>query len=210
MYYCDNLIQNYSYTIIKEAYHSVPRAALGLSDHCLVHLIPTYRQKLKAAKPVTRTGKSSYKAVILSQKKEAQRLKCLSKKLLDLSSSLFWERVIRGSEKLINLATNSLSLHPWRRHKISAFWLVRSPVNEAPCERSNDEILVMVRSRRHLHNSWHQRWRPYNTNFHKQGWCYKRSLPGLPAKMIYLTKLHQQTDHPSFPQTAISLVTGLP
>ncbi len=90
MYYCDNLIQNYSYTIIKEAYHSVPRAALGLSDHCLVHLIPTYRQKLKAAKPVTRTGKSSYKAVILSQKKEAQRLKCLSKKLLDLSSSRFF------------------------------------------------------------------------------------------------------------------------
>ncbi len=27
-------------TIIKDAYHSVPRAALGLSDHCLVHLTP--------------------------------------------------------------------------------------------------------------------------------------------------------------------------
>ncbi len=34
-----------------------PRAALGLSDHCLVHLIPTYRQKLKSAKPVLRTVK---------------------------------------------------------------------------------------------------------------------------------------------------------
>ncbi len=27
-------------TIIKDAYHSVPRPALGLSDHCLVHLTP--------------------------------------------------------------------------------------------------------------------------------------------------------------------------
>ncbi len=36
---------------------SVPRAALGLSDHCLVHLIPTYRQKLKSAKPVLRAVK---------------------------------------------------------------------------------------------------------------------------------------------------------
>ncbi len=45
------------YTIIKNAYHSVPLAALGLSDHCLVHLIPTYRQKLKSAKPVVKTVK---------------------------------------------------------------------------------------------------------------------------------------------------------
>ncbi|KAL0173659.1 hypothetical protein M9458_029627, partial [Cirrhinus mrigala] len=30
---------------------------LGLSDHCLVHLIPTYRQKLKSAKPVVKTVK---------------------------------------------------------------------------------------------------------------------------------------------------------
>ncbi len=36
---------------------NVPRAALGLSDHCLVNLKPTYRQKLKAAKPVIRTVK---------------------------------------------------------------------------------------------------------------------------------------------------------
>ncbi len=42
---------------IKDEYHSVPRAALGLSNHCLVHLIPTYRQKLKSAKPVLRTVK---------------------------------------------------------------------------------------------------------------------------------------------------------
>ncbi len=33
------------------------RAALGLSDHCLVHLIPTYRQKLKSEKPVLKTVK---------------------------------------------------------------------------------------------------------------------------------------------------------
>ncbi len=48
---------DHCYTAIKDAYHSVPRAALGLSDHCLVHLIPTYRQKLKSAKPVLRTVK---------------------------------------------------------------------------------------------------------------------------------------------------------
>ncbi len=40
----DSNILDHCYTIIKNAYHSVPRAALGLSDHCLVHLIPTYRQ----------------------------------------------------------------------------------------------------------------------------------------------------------------------
>ncbi len=51
-----NILDN-CYTIIKNAYHSVPRAALGLSDHCLVNLIPTYRQKLKSSKPVLRTVK---------------------------------------------------------------------------------------------------------------------------------------------------------
>ena len=53
----DSNILDHCYTTIKNAYHSVPRAALGLSDHCLVHLIPTYRQKLKSAKPVLRTVK---------------------------------------------------------------------------------------------------------------------------------------------------------
>ncbi len=48
----DSNILDHCYTIIKDAYHSVPRAALGLSDHCLVNLIPTYRQKLKSSKPV--------------------------------------------------------------------------------------------------------------------------------------------------------------
>ncbi len=46
---------DHCYTVINRAYHSVPRAALGHSDHCLVHLIPTYRQKLKSAKPVVKT-----------------------------------------------------------------------------------------------------------------------------------------------------------
>ncbi|KAL0195062.1 hypothetical protein M9458_008634 [Cirrhinus mrigala] len=53
----DSNILDHCYTTIKGAYHSVPRAALGLSDHCLVHLIPTYRQKLKSAKPVVKTVK---------------------------------------------------------------------------------------------------------------------------------------------------------
>ncbi len=45
------------YTVLKDAYHSVPCAALGLSDHCLVHLLPAYRQKLKSSKPILRTVK---------------------------------------------------------------------------------------------------------------------------------------------------------
>ncbi len=53
----DSNILDYCYTAIKEAFHSVPRAAPGLSDHCLVHLIPIYRQKLKSAKHVLRTVK---------------------------------------------------------------------------------------------------------------------------------------------------------
>ncbi len=53
----DSNILDHCYTTIKDAYHSVPRAYLGLSDHCLVHLIPTYRQKLKSEKPVLRTVK---------------------------------------------------------------------------------------------------------------------------------------------------------
>ncbi len=53
----DSNILDHCYTVIKDAYHSVPRAALGLSDHCLVHLIPAYRQKLKSAKPVVKTVK---------------------------------------------------------------------------------------------------------------------------------------------------------
>ncbi len=53
----DSNILDHCYTTIKEAYLSVPRSALGLSDHCLVNLIPTYRQKLKSAKPVLRTVK---------------------------------------------------------------------------------------------------------------------------------------------------------
>ncbi len=53
----DSNILDHCYTLIEDAYHPVPRAALVLSDHCLVHLIPTYRQKLKLAKPVLRTFK---------------------------------------------------------------------------------------------------------------------------------------------------------
>uniref|UniRef100_A0A1A8PUX4 Reverse transcriptase domain-containing protein n=1 Tax=Nothobranchius rachovii TaxID=451742 RepID=A0A1A8PUX4_9TELE len=48
-------ILDHCYTVLKGAYHSVPRAALGLSDHNLIHLIPTYKQKLKSVKPAIRT-----------------------------------------------------------------------------------------------------------------------------------------------------------
>ncbi len=53
----DSNILDHYYTTIKDALHSVPQAALALSDHCLVHFIPTNRQKLKSAKPVLRTVK---------------------------------------------------------------------------------------------------------------------------------------------------------
>ncbi|TWW54762.1 hypothetical protein D4764_0097380 [Takifugu flavidus] len=42
---------DHCYTTVKDAYRAVPRAALGLSDHVMVHLIPTDRQKLKLTKP---------------------------------------------------------------------------------------------------------------------------------------------------------------
>lgn len=38
-------------------YHSASHTALGLSDHCLIHFIPTYRPQLKCAKLVDRTVK---------------------------------------------------------------------------------------------------------------------------------------------------------
>ncbi len=39
----DSNILDHCYSTITDACHSVPRAALGLSDHCLVRLTPTYR-----------------------------------------------------------------------------------------------------------------------------------------------------------------------
>ncbi len=53
----DSNVLDHCYTTINNAYRSVPRAALGLSDHCLVNLIPTYMHKLKSAKPVVKTVK---------------------------------------------------------------------------------------------------------------------------------------------------------
>ncbi|CAG6022009.1 unnamed protein product, partial [Menidia menidia] len=50
-------ILDHCYTPITNAYHAVPRAALGHSDHVMVHLIPAYRQKLKLCKPAVRTSK---------------------------------------------------------------------------------------------------------------------------------------------------------
>ncbi|KAK0144347.1 RNA-directed DNA polymerase from mobile element jockey [Merluccius polli] len=50
-------ILDHCYTTVRDAYHAVPRAALGHSDHVMVHLIPAYRQKLKLCKPVVRTSR---------------------------------------------------------------------------------------------------------------------------------------------------------
>ncbi|TWW55957.1 hypothetical protein D4764_09G0010070 [Takifugu flavidus] len=48
---------DHCYTTVKDAYRAIPRAALGLSDHVMFHLIPTYRQKLKLIKPSVSTTK---------------------------------------------------------------------------------------------------------------------------------------------------------
>ncbi len=53
----DSNVLDHCYKKIKNAYHCVPRTALGLSDHCPVHLIPTYSQKLKSTKTVVKTVK---------------------------------------------------------------------------------------------------------------------------------------------------------
>ena len=38
------------YSTISDAYHAVPRAPLGFSDHAMVYFMPSYRQKLKRVK----------------------------------------------------------------------------------------------------------------------------------------------------------------
>ncbi len=53
---------DHCYTAIKDAYHSVPRAALELSEHCLVNLIPTNRQKFKSAIRWTTEAEQDLKA----------------------------------------------------------------------------------------------------------------------------------------------------
>ena len=52
-----NRVLDYCYCTLDDAYRAVDRAPLGLSDHCMVHLLPRYRQKLKTDKPVVRASK---------------------------------------------------------------------------------------------------------------------------------------------------------
>ena len=46
------------YGNIPGAFTSRPLSGLGRSDHNIVHLVPTYRQKLKRSKPLTRSVKT--------------------------------------------------------------------------------------------------------------------------------------------------------
>ncbi|XP_068104060.1 lysine-specific demethylase 5C [Hyperolius riggenbachi] len=46
---------DHCYTVLKDAYKPIRQAPLGNSDHCLIHLIPTYRRHLESSKPVLRT-----------------------------------------------------------------------------------------------------------------------------------------------------------
>uniref|UniRef100_A0A1A8CJ36 Reverse transcriptase domain-containing protein n=2 Tax=Nothobranchius kadleci TaxID=1051664 RepID=A0A1A8CJ36_NOTKA len=48
---------DHCYTTVSGAYQAVQRAALGFSDHAMIHLIPSYRQRLKLSKPAVRTTK---------------------------------------------------------------------------------------------------------------------------------------------------------
>ena len=50
----ENILDRY-YTTVRNA---IPCAALGHSDHVMVHLIRAYRQKLKICKPVVMTTSS--------------------------------------------------------------------------------------------------------------------------------------------------------
>ncbi len=45
---------DHCYTVIRDAYRSVSHAILEPSDHCPVHLLPTYRHKLTYANPVVK------------------------------------------------------------------------------------------------------------------------------------------------------------
>ncbi|XP_058038014.1 uncharacterized protein LOC131197679 [Ahaetulla prasina] len=49
---------DHCYTTLKDAYRSLPRAAVGHSDHCMIHLVPAYRQRLKAIKPIIKSVKT--------------------------------------------------------------------------------------------------------------------------------------------------------
>lgn len=45
------------YSTIKNAYHVIPRAPLGNSDHAMIYLVSNYTQKRKSAKPTRKTVK---------------------------------------------------------------------------------------------------------------------------------------------------------
>ena len=45
------------YSTISDAYHAVSRAPLGFSDHAMIYLLPSYRQKLKRVKSCVRSIK---------------------------------------------------------------------------------------------------------------------------------------------------------
>ncbi len=53
----DSNILDHSYTAIKDAYHSCPRTALGLSDHCLFILYQPTDRHWNKLNPVLRTVK---------------------------------------------------------------------------------------------------------------------------------------------------------
>ena len=49
---------DHCYTTFKQAYRAFPRAPLGKSDHAMLLLIPTYKQKLKSIKPTLKSVRS--------------------------------------------------------------------------------------------------------------------------------------------------------
>ncbi len=95
----DSNILDHYYTIIKDPYHSVPQAALRLSDQCLVNFKPTYRQKLKSAKPVIRTVKR------WTVNEAEQDLKAC----LDLTDWTFFEAAATDLDELTETVTPYIS-----------------------------------------------------------------------------------------------------
>lgn len=51
----DTTTLDHCHTVLYNPFLLCWHVALGLSDHCLIHLIQTYRQKLKKFTPVVRT-----------------------------------------------------------------------------------------------------------------------------------------------------------
>ncbi len=130
----DSNILDHCYTTIKDAYRSIPRAALGLSDHCQVHRIPTYRQKLKSAKPAVKAVKR------LTNETERALQACF-----DLTDWSIFEAATNDLDELTEIVTSYISFCediciPTRTHLTFN--------NDKPCKTHSKNSDIFVRPKR--------------------------------------------------------------